>query len=221
MYKEAVIFDMDGVLIDSEPFWRQAQISALAAYGASATVDDCIRLTMGKRLDDIAAIWCQHFSLTVEPERLKQQIMQTVVGLIQAQGQPKEGLVDLLVTLRDAGLRIGLATSSSYPVIDAVLDRFAIRAFFSVICSGDDERYGKPHPAVYLTAAEKLGVAPAQCMVIEDSVTGMVAGLAAAMTTYVVPEDMDDPRFSIAQGRFSSLTALKIVLLQAQAPAAL
>lgn len=209
MQKDAVIFDMDGVLIDSEPYWRQAQVDVLAGYGMTATFDDCIRLTMGRRLDDIAKIWCQHFSLDIPSEELQLSIMQAVVALIRQHGEPKLGVVSLLQTLQGAGVKIALATSSSRPIIDAVLDSLNIRQYFSVVCSADNEEYGKPHPAVYLTAARTLDVAANQCVVIEDSVTGMIAGLAAGMTTFAVPDCIDDPRFAVANGRFSSLDELE------------
>ena len=208
MEKNAFIFDMDGVLIDSEPFWRQAQVEVLAGYGAAVTFDDCIRLTMGRRLDDIANIWCRHCGLSVAPAELQQAIMQAVVALIRQHGEAKEGVHGLLQYLHRSGMKIALATSSSRPIIDAVLDSLAIRGYFSVLCSADDEAYGKPHPAVYLTAARRLGATAESCVVIEDSVTGMIAGLAAGMTTYAVPENPDDPRFAVASGRFCTLAAL-------------
>lgn len=205
MQKDAVIFDMDGVLIDSEPYWRQAQVEVLASYGMTATFDDCIRLTMGRRLDDIAKIWCQYFGLQVASEELQFAIMQAVVALIRQKGEAKQGVKALLDALQRSGVKIGLATSSSMPIIDAVLDSLNIRTYFSVVCSADNEEYGKPHPSVYLTAAQKLDVAANQCVVIEDSVTGMIAGLAAGMTTFAVPDNIADPRFAVANGIFSSL----------------
>ncbi|MBY5946695.1 hexitol phosphatase HxpB [Photobacterium rosenbergii] len=214
MQKDAVIFDMDGVLIDSEPYWRQAQVDVLAGYGMTATFDDCIRLTMGRRLDDIAKIWCQHFNLNIPSEELQLSIMQAVVALIRQQGEPKRGVVSLLQTLQGAGVKIALATSSSMPIIDAVLNSLKISQYFSVVCSADNEEYGKPHPSVYLTAAQKLDVAANQCVVIEDSVTGMIAGLAAGMTTFAVPDNIDDPRFAVASGRFSSLEELEHHLIK-------
>ncbi|MGR5063186.1 hexitol phosphatase HxpB [Photobacterium sp. DNB22_13_2] len=209
MKKDAVIFDMDGVLIDSEPYWRQAQVEVLAGYGMTATFDDCIRLTMGRRLEDIAKIWCQHFNFQISLVELQLAIMSGVVALIRQQGEAKLGVNALLDTLQRAGVKIALATSSSMPIIDAVLDSLNIRQYFSVVCSADNEEYGKPHPSVYLTAAHQLGVSASQCVVIEDSVTGMIAGLAAGMTTFVVPDSIDDPRFAVANGSFISLVDLE------------
>jgi HAD superfamily hydrolase (TIGR01509 family) len=209
MNKNTVIFDMDGVIIDSEPFWRQAQINELAKYNVTITVADCITLTMGKRLEEIAKIWCLRHQLTISPSVLQHNIMQLVVDLITDKGLAKPGLYSLLAYLREHNLNIGLATSSSKPVIDAVLRRLKIHSYFSVICSADDEVYGKPHPAVYLTTAKQFKVRADQCIVIEDSVTGMIAGKAAAMTTWAVPDNINNPKFSIAENIFSSLTQVQ------------
>ncbi|HEY7865584.1 MAG TPA: hexitol phosphatase HxpB [Psychromonas sp.] len=209
MNKNTVIFDMDGVIIDSEPYWRQAQINELAKYNVTITVADCITLTMGKRLDEIAKIWCLRHQLTILPSVLQHNIMQMVVELISEQGCAKPGLYSLLDYLQDHNINIGLATSSSRAVIDAVLRRLKIHSYFSVIRSADDEVYGKPHPAVYLTTAKQFKVKAEQCIVIEDSVTGMIAGKAAAMTTWVVPDNLNNPKFSIAEGVFSSLTQVQ------------
>jgi len=209
MNKNTVIFDMDGVIIDSEPFWRQAQIKELAKYNVTITVADCIKLTMGKRLEEIAKIWCLRHQLTTCPSVLQHNIMQLVIDLIIDRGGAKPGLHSLLDYLQEHNINIGLATSSSKPVIEAVLWRLKIHSYFSVIRSADDEIYGKPHPAVYLTAAKHFKVRPEQCIVIEDSVTGMIAGKAAAMTTWVVPDNIHNPKFSIAEGIFSSLTQVQ------------
>lgn len=209
MNKNTVIFDMDGVIIDSEPFWRMAQINELAKYNVVITVADCIKLTMGKRLEEIANIWCLRYRLVICPSVLRHNILQLVVQLITEQGVAKPGLYKLLRYLRDNNINIGLATSSSKLVIDAVLHRLKIKSYFSIICSADDEPYGKPHPAVYLTTASQFKVCAEQCIVIEDSVTGMIAGKAAEMTTWMVPEHTSNPKFSIAEEVFTSLVEVK------------
>ncbi|QMV14542.1 hexitol phosphatase HxpB [Vibrio spartinae] len=205
---KAVIFDMDGVLIDSEPFWRQAQIETLATYGAEITVEACIQYTMGKRLDAIASTWCQRCQLQIDPVILAQQILEKLIVQVRADGHALPGVHQLLNALKQAGYRIGLATSSGPEIIQAVLQRLEIETYFSQICSAEDEDYGKPHPAVYLSAAQKLDVSPDQCLVIEDSVTGMIAAKAASMTTFVVNAHQQDPRFALADQYLTSLEAI-------------
>jgi HAD superfamily hydrolase (TIGR01549 family) len=199
------IFDMDGVIIDSEPFWRQAQIDILLKYNTTITVADCIQYTMGKRIDDVALTWCQLHSLTVSPKVLEQEIITAVANLISTKGNAKTGLYELLDFLKENNFQIALATSSSLPIITAVFNRLSIAHYFDVVCSADDEIYGKPHPAVYLKVAKKLSVKPTNCLVLEDSVTGLIAAKAAAMKTIVIPEDATDSRFTLADKIFISM----------------
>lgn len=192
------IFDMDGVIIDSEPFWRQAQIKILSTYNVTITAEDCIQYSMGKRIDDIAATWCRLFSLNVNPKALELEIISGVVDLITTKGNAKEGLYELLDYLTEKKFNIALATSSSMPIITAVFNRLSIEHYFKIVCSADSEEYGKPHPAIYLKAAKRFKVTPLNCIVLEDSVTGMLSAKSASMETIVIPEDKMDPRYSLA-----------------------
>lgn len=143
---KAVIFDMDGVIIDSEALWRQAQREALASWGATVSEEECETLTKGKRLDDIARVWCRHCRLAIAPQQLEALILQRIVGLITAKGAAMSGVNETLAHFRGLGYRIALATSSSHQVISAVLDKLSLRSCFDVISSADDEAWGKPHP---------------------------------------------------------------------------
>ena len=199
------IFDMDGVIIDSEPFWRQAQIKILSTYNITITVEDCIKNTMGKRIDDVALTWCQLHQLSINPQILEKEIIAAVVQLITEKGKAKKGLFELLDFLTENNFNIALATSSSKPIIDAVFNRLNIASYFKVVCSADDEEYGKPHPAIYLKAAKLLKVPTGSCLVLEDSVTGLIAAKAASMNTIVIPEDKNDPRFKLANNIYTSM----------------
>lgn len=203
--KQAVIFDMDGVIIDSEPFWREAQISTLAEYGAVVTVEDCIKHTMGKRIDALAQTWVDMHNLAVDGKTLEVQIVDKLSKLIEQGGQALPGVNELLEALKAKGYRIALATSSTNALIATVLGKLEIRHYFDQVCSADDEEYGKPHPAVYLKAAQKIDVAPKDCIVIEDSATGMIAAKAASMTTFLVSHETHLPKFSLADGNFETL----------------
>lgn len=196
---------MDGVIIDSEPFWREAQIKTLSKYNITITKNDCIKYTMGKRIDDVALTWCQLHQLTVNPKEIETAIINAVVNLISTKGEAKKGLYELLDFLTKNKYSIAIATSSSLPVINAVLNRLSIANYFKVICSADNEASGKPHPAIYINAAKKLGVSMTNCYVLEDSVTGLIAAKAASMHTFVIPENNLDPRFSLANNIFSSM----------------
>ena len=205
MILNTFIFDMDGVIIDSEPFWRQAQIDILLKYNTTITEADCIKYTMGKRIDDIALTWCHLYSLKVYPQILEQEIINAVAHLISKKGKAKTGLYKLLIFLKEHNYKIALATSSSPQIITNVFNRLSIAHYFDVVCSADNEVYGKPHPAVYLKVANKLGVLPTNCLVLEDSVTGLIAAKAASMKTIVIPENKTDSRFSLADTIFTSM----------------
>lgn len=131
MSMQAVIFDMDGVIIDSEALWRQAQIDALAQWGATASVDECETLTKGKRLDEIAGTWCRYFQLDLDPQRLEAAILQRITGLIATEAEPMHGVHEALRYFREAGYKIALATSSSRQVIAAVLNKLSLWHFLT------------------------------------------------------------------------------------------
>ncbi|SBO11126.1 2-deoxyglucose-6-phosphate phosphatase [Vibrio mediterranei] len=195
--KSLFVFDMDGVLIESEPFWRKAQIEVLANYGASATIDDCIENTMGKRLDDIAAIWIQMFNLSVDAKVLESEIMQRVVALVEQEGEAIEGIPTLISDLKQRDFRLALASSSAYPIIHAVTEKLAIQDSFDLMLSAEDVPNGKPAPDVYLEVCQRLDVPVEQAFALEDSLTGVKAAVAAQLTTIAIPFE-NNPVFLIA-----------------------
>lgn len=208
MGAKAVIFDMDGVIIDSEGLWRQAQKEALAGWRAEVSDEECESLTKGKRLDEIARTWCEHCRLEADPALIEAAIRLRIIELISREGKAIEGVYDVMTYFREAGYRIALATSSSYEIVHAVLEKLSIGHYFEVICSADDERYGKPHPAVYLSALRKLGLAASQCIVVEDSLSGYRAALSAGLKTLVVSPACHHASFKDAIGRYASMHAL-------------
>jgi len=184
---KAVIFDMDGVLVDSEPFWRRAQVRIFGDVGLSLTPGDTDQ-TMGVRIDEVVQFWFDRHPWTgVDLSDVSEAIVDEVIRLVRLEGKRMHGVTETLVLLKSLGLRVGLATSSSERLIDAVLSALRLEDAFSVRCSAADEKFGKPHPAVFLTAAARLGIDPHRCIVIEDSVFGVQAGKAAGMTVVAVP----------------------------------
>ncbi|WP_064609929.1 hexitol phosphatase HxpB [Photobacterium sp. J15] len=205
MNKKAIIFDMDGVIIDSEPLWQDAQMESLASFGVTITRHDCEQLTMGKRIDEIARTWCEAHSLTISAAKLETMILTKLCNHITQTGQAMCGVYDALTYFADQGLKIALATSSNHVVVKAVFDRLNLWDKFSVICSAEDEVHGKPHPDVYLSAARELKVDVTDCLVIEDSFTGLTAAKRANMTTYLVSPHCNSERFVTADARFVNL----------------
>lgn len=212
MQKKAVIFDMDGVLIDSEPFWQQAQIDVLKELDVEITVEECEQ-TMGLRIDALVAHWyAKHHWNGPSVEDTANTIVARVASHVMLSGVAKEGVIDALKLISEQGFAIGLATSSPMALVNAVLTRLEISHYFSIRHSAEFEEYGKPHPVVYLQTAVQMGVHPKECIAIEDSFNGLIAAKAATMKTIVIPEALQatNPHFSIADIRLSSLSELTV-----------
>lgn len=207
---QACIFDMDGVLLDSEPFWRQAEIEVFATVGLHLTEEDCME-TMGIRIDEVVA-WRHHQKPWAEPSQavICERIVDRMVELVRERAKPLPGVYEALDFVRSQGLKLALASSSSTRLIRAVLEGLGLLDAFPIVHSAETEEYGKPHPAVFLTTAGLLGVPPTGCLVIEDSFNGVLAAKAARMTVVAIPEPAvaDDPRFVIADARLRSLEEL-------------
>ncbi|MEJ6599882.1 MAG: hexitol phosphatase HxpB [Crocinitomicaceae bacterium] len=190
---EAVIFDMDGVLIDSEPLWKIAMEEAFHSVGCMITKKD-FQKTVGLRIDEVVEYWHKHSGWKdLSVKEVEDLIIQKMVRLIKENGDPLVGVLDTISFLKSQGLKVGLATSSYNILIDTVLDALGIRDAFDVVNSAEDEEFGKPHPAVYLTVANKLKVDPIKCLVIEDSLNGVIAGMAAKMNVVCIPEKTHNP----------------------------
>lgn len=212
---KAAIFDMDGLLIDSEPLWRVAEQQVFARVGLELT-DTMCRQTMGLRTDEVVAYWHQrHPWDEPPPEQIEAAIIDRVEALIRQRGSALPGVYELLGDLADTGCRLALASSSPPVLIEAVLERLGIADRFELCCSAADERRGKPHPAVYLTTARRLGIAPRHCVALEDSMAGVRSARAAGMGVVAVPaaESLDDPRFAEADLVVGSLRELSPAVL--------
>lgn len=214
----AAIFDMDGLLIDSEPLWRRAEVQAFRAVGLDLTEDDC-RVTTGMRIDDVVGHWFERRPWPGKPvSAVAADVLERVCELIRRQGSALPGVAEALATVRGAGLRVALATSSPQSVIDAVLRRLGLQDAFEIVASAADEERGKPDPAVYLSTARRLGVEPARCIAFEDSVAGVASARAAGMKVVAVPapESFDLPAFDLADLKLPSLAELSAELRRAR-----
>jgi mannitol-1-/sugar-/sorbitol-6-/2-deoxyglucose-6-phosphatase len=211
----AVIFDVDGVLIDSEPFWRESEIEIFGRYGLRLTEQECM-LTTGMRIQEVTRFWYDRKPWKGgTTEKLAADILRGVIERIRMRGVAMPGLFDALRLFQARRLRLALASASALTLIDAVIDRLQIRPHFEAICSAENELRGKPHPDVYLTAARKLGLAPGRCLAIEDSIAGVASAKAAGMTCIAVPlpELRGDPRYGPADCILDSLAQIDDKLL--------
>lgn len=200
------IFDMDGLLTESESRWRIAEREACATLGLPLTDAD-FDATMGVRMRQVAQIWFdRHPWEGPTPDEVADRVVDRVIELC-ADAVPLPGVVETLDACAEAGLRIGLCSSSDQRMIDAILMAIGLTDRFEVAHSAEADIYGKPHPEPYLVTAGLMGVEPDQCIVFEDSVTGCIAAKAAGMKLVAVPApgDRGSARFGFADVVLDSL----------------
>jgi sugar-phosphatase len=205
---EAVIFDMDGVLIDSEPLWKIAMEAVFKEVGCPLTKKD-FQKTVGLRLDEVISYWYSVVpweNYTVE--EVEQKIISHMIDLIKEHGAPLPGVMETIDFLKKKKMKIGLGTSSYEVLIHTVLSVLQLENHFDFVHSAENEAYGKPNPAVYLTVANNLKVNPTKCLVIEDSLTGIIAGKAARMTVVAIPEKTHEPnpKLILADAEYDDMT---------------
>lgn len=217
---EAILFDMDGLLIDSEPIWVASEIDVFARHGITLTPELCAR-TKGLRVDVVVRTWLEHFASAADARSVAAELVTEVGERIKAEGAALPGAHDAVRLARSLTPRVALASSSPLHVIHAALERLGLAAEFAVIRSAEHEAYGKPHPAIFLAAAEALGVDATRATVVEDSLPGVLAAKAARMRCVAVPDASErlDPRFAIADVRLGSLCELDARALGASPPA--
>jgi sugar-phosphatase len=212
---KAVIFDMDGVLVDSEPFWRQSMIKGFKTVGLTISESDC-RKTTGMRLDEVISFWKKQKNWTNKSNlQLHDEIISDLCTSIEKYGKELEGTTSALTFFESKKFKIGLASSSNNLLIDTVIKKLGLHHFFNAIHSAEHLPYGKPHPQVFLNCAESLSVHPEECLVIEDSLNGIIAAKAAKMKTIAIPdaEHRNDKRFIIADCFVKSLSEINDELL--------
>jgi mannitol-1-/sugar-/sorbitol-6-/2-deoxyglucose-6-phosphatase len=203
----ASIFDMDGLLIDSEVLWHEAEIEILGALGVPLAVEGC-RTTKGMFVHEVTEHWFARYPWSgPTPAEVAVTIVDRVIDLILTKGRLKPGALHAVDLCAELGLSLAVASSSEYRLIDAALSHFGIRERFGVIHSAEDEEYGKPHPSVFLTAARRMSVPPNRCVVWEDAPAGVVAAKAASMACIAVPEpgEATHPAFGLADLMVDSL----------------
>jgi sugar-phosphatase len=212
----AVIFDMDGVLIDTEPVWRRVEMGVFDSVGVHLTEDEC-RETMGVRIDEAVRLWYRRRPWRGDSvDVVAQRILDGVVAHVRAHGVAVDGALTAIAAVRDAGLLCAVASSSPRLLIDTVIDRLGIAGAVDAVCSAETELRGKPAPDVYLTTASLLGVPPQSCVAVEDSANGVLSARAAGMRCIAIPdgETASDPRLDAATVRVDSLRDLDRALLE-------
>jgi HAD superfamily hydrolase (TIGR01509 family) len=213
MALRAAIYDMDGLVVDSEPSWVEAEVEVFRSIGVPMTPTLC-RETTGMRLDEGVAYWSARFPWKGPSQaEVLQRLLGRATEIIVARAVSKRGVHESLQVMRAAGLRCALASSSPMALIEAVLQKLKLKAEFEAIVSAESEPYGKPHPAIYLRAAERLGIDPRECVALEDSLNGVVSAKTARMKCIAVPEQWPDPRLAVADVVVESLLAVDGAML--------
>lgn len=204
---KAAIFDMDGLLIDSEPIWADAAREVMEKVNFKLTHELKLQTT------GLSIKLFLEFCYKIQPwhtpsfEELEQEILEHAHKNILANAVAMPGAIELIKKLKALNLRLAVASASHMELIEGVLKRLKIIDYFELWHSGELEEFTKPHPAVYLTTAAKLGLKPEECIAFEDSHAGLRSAHAAGMTTISVPamEVYEHPKFDLAHYKIPSL----------------
>lgn len=203
---KAVIFDMDGLLIDSEPYWEEVEIEVFSRLGVPMTLE-LKQDTVGIRTKDIVKHWYEQYRW-VGPsiEEVVDEIIQTMCRKVEADPRILPGAKEVIDFFKKKNIRLAIASSSPYELIHTGVKAFGSE-IFEVLHSGVDEKYGKPDPATYLSTLEKLNLTAEECVVFEDSVNGFKAGFGSGIRTIAVPEEhnFNNPFFDKAYLKLGSL----------------
>ena len=212
---KAAVFDMDGLLIDSEPLWQEVEKSLFQSLGIDLTDNLCAETT-GMRVDEVVQHWFERFPWE-EPscEQVTQRLIDSATGAILSRGSLMRGALEVVEGLHEQGLVLAIASSSPSRLIRAVVSQFSMAKYFSVIHSAEDEVNGKPHPAVYQTTIRRLGVPASDCIAFEDSISGVLSAKTAGLSVIAVPalSEISRPEFQIADAILPSLSDFSLAQL--------
>jgi mannitol-1-/sugar-/sorbitol-6-/2-deoxyglucose-6-phosphatase len=207
MELNTVIFDIDGLLIDSEPLWNAAAEEVFLQYGVKLS-EEQYKTTTGLRTKEFVHWWFSYYKIGEEEQaNAERKIVQSVLEKIEHQATIMPGLAYIFDFFHNKQFKIGLATSSPQALIDLVINMTGIGNYLNTTASADTLPYGKPHPQVYLNCAAQMDALPTNCICFEDSFNGMIAAKSARMKCVVVPEyaQLKDEKWGAADLKLSSL----------------
>lgn len=187
MTYKAIIFDMDGLLVDSEVTWNEAETALFAARGIDYTHEIRAHI-IGMRVDEMMVKLKGILDLAETEQQLEDELIARMLELIPTKVVVQPGAHDIVRFVAEQNIPHAIASSSPMSIIDATMDAMGWGEIFTLRCSADDDERGKPAPDVYLRAARLLGFDPVDCLALEDSPTGARAAVAAGMTCYAVPD---------------------------------
>ncbi len=200
-HKKAVIFDLDGTLVDSMWMWRAIDVEYLARFGVECP-ENLQKEIEGMSFTETAAYFKIRFKLEASLDEIKEDWVQMALGKYQKEVPLKPGARAFLDYIEDHGMAAGIATSNGRAMVDAVLDSLDIRRYFQVVATACEVAAGKPAPNIYLNVAGRLQVDPQDCVVFEDVPAGIQAGKRAGMTVFAVEDafslDMKEEKKQLA-----------------------
>lgn len=204
----AAIFDMDGLLLDTEPLWGESMLQVATHYQVPIG-PEFFKHTTGLRIYEVTEYWKEKFPWpgNATANQLAEDVLDDIIARSKSHGRVMPGALELLQWLQSKDIKVGLATSSPTRMLQALISHFKLNEYFHTLTSADTALFGKPHPEVYLQCAHALAVAPWNCIALEDSVNGMISAKAARMKVIVVPEEVkyNDPKFGLADVKLHSL----------------
>ncbi len=210
---EAVLFDMDGVIIDSEPLWSEAEKQLLARRKLSYSAD-LKEVLMGRGSREAAGLFIEYYNLTESADDIITERNQLIAKLFRDCLPLIPQALALIESLRESGIKTALASSSPKYLIELVMDKFGIAGLFDLILSGEEVERGKPAPDIYLKASKELGVAPESCVVVEDAPNGVAAAKAAGMRCLAVSTGASQSGLVAADRVVGGLEQVNIQTLQ-------
>lgn len=206
-FPAAVLWDMDGTIIDTEPYWMAEETSLVEEAGGTWSHEQGLEL-VGSDLNRSAQVLLETTPLTGSPQTIVDTLLSRVIKRVETRMPWRPGSRELIAELREAGVPMALVTMSWEPLAAVLVDAFPEGTFAAVV-TGDQVADGKPHPAPYLLAAKRLGVDPSECVAIEDSPTGARSAIASGAATLVV-EHMVEVHPSVGGVRVSTLEGLDL-----------
>ena len=210
MKTTTAIFDMDGLLIDSEPLWYEAALESLAKFDIHIGPIEYYAST-GLRTKEFLEYWLGKFNIDLmHLQETEADITSRVIGKVFEKGTTMKGVELAIESVKKANLKIGLASSSPLSLIHAVLEKTGLQNEFTFVCSAEHLPFGKPHPQVFINCALALNSQPIECLCFEDSFNGLIAAKAARMKCVVVPhpDQFNETKWNLADLKLTSLDAM-------------
>lgn len=213
---DTVLFDMDGLLLDTEPLWGEVMLNVARRHNIPIS-GDRFKETTGLRIYEVTDYWAHKYPWQgSSAQQVADEVLVEIIEEAKLRGGIMPGALDALKLLRANNYKTGLASSSPMVMIDALLKHYDLEQYFDVIVSADSVEMGKPHPGVFLHAAKQLNSNPIHCVVLEDSINGFLAGKSARMKVIMVPDVLNyhKPEFMLADAKLTSLVEFDLELLK-------